>query len=55
MEDSGYKGINDFAIDLLPFPCKIIYNGDFETIEGNAKGFGPNGDWREGVSKEQET
>ena len=26
-------------------------NGDFETIEGNAKGFGPKGDWREGVSK----
>ena len=26
MEDSGLTGINDFAIDLLPFPCKIIYN-----------------------------
>lgn len=26
-------------------------NGDFETLEGNAKGYGPNGDWREGVSK----
>ena len=26
-------------------------SGDFETIEGNAKGYGPGGDWREGVSK----
>jgi len=29
----------------------IDENGDFETIEGNAKGYGPNGDWREGVSR----
>lgn len=26
-------------------------NGDFQTIEGNASGLGPNEDWREGVSK----
>ena len=26
-------------------------DGDFDTIEGNAKGYGPNGEWREGVSK----
>jgi hypothetical protein len=26
-------------------------NGDFDTIEGNAKGYGPNDDYREGVSK----
>ena len=25
--------------------------GNFETIEGNAKGYGPNEDYREGVSK----
>ena len=25
-------------------------NGDFQTIEGNAKGEGPDGEWREGVS-----
>jgi hypothetical protein len=29
----------------------IDENGEFETLEGNAKGAGPNGDWREGVSK----
>jgi len=27
--------------------------GNFETVEGNAKGEGPNGDWREGVIKRQ--
>ena len=26
-------------------------DGEIETIEGNAKGYGPDGDWREGVSK----
>ena len=26
-------------------------DGDFDTIEGNAKGYGPGGEWREGVSK----
>lgn len=26
-------------------------DGDFDTIEGNAKGYGPDGEWREGVSK----
>ena len=25
-------------------------NGEFETYEGNAKGYGPEGNWREGVS-----
>lgn len=29
----------------------IDESGDFETLEGNAKGYGPNGDWREGVSR----
>jgi GT2 family glycosyltransferase len=41
MEDSGYKGINDFAIALLPFPCKIIYNekrlGQMKSIENGSK------------------
>ena len=41
MEDSGLTGINDFAIDLLPFPCKIIYNekrlGQMKSIENGAK------------------
>jgi len=26
IEDSGKKGIIDFAKDILPYPCKIIYN-----------------------------
>ncbi len=41
MEDSGLKGINDFALKLLPFPCKIIYNekrmGQMKSIENGAK------------------
>ena len=41
MEDSGLKGINDFAIKLLPFPCKIIYNekrlGQMKSIENGSK------------------
>lgn len=28
-------------------------DGNFDTIEGNAKGEGPDGDWREGVIKRQ--
>jgi len=26
IEDSGLTGINDFAVDLCPFPVKLIYN-----------------------------
>lgn len=26
VEDSGILGINDFAKDILPFPCLILYN-----------------------------
>jgi hypothetical protein len=41
MEDSGLKGINDFAIELLPFPCTIIYNekriGQIKSIENGAR------------------
>lgn len=41
MEDSGLKGINDFAKDILPFPCKIIYNkkriGQMKSIENGSK------------------
>lgn len=41
MEDSGLKGINDFALKLLPFPCKIIYTekrmGQMKSIENGAK------------------
>ena len=41
MEDSGLKGINDFAIELLPFPCRIIYNekriGQMKSIENGSR------------------
>lgn len=41
LEDSGLKRINDFAIELLPFPCKIIYNekrlGQMKSIENGTK------------------
>ena len=41
VEDSGLKGINDFALDLLPFPCKILYNekrlGQMKSIENGLK------------------
>jgi len=41
MEDSGLKGINDFAKELLPYPCKIIYNekriGQMKSIENGSK------------------
>jgi hypothetical protein len=37
IEDSGLTGINDFAINILPFSCKIIYNesriGQMKSIE----------------------
>ena len=37
MEDSGTEGIDDFAKDLLPFPCTIHYNnpklGQMKSIE----------------------
>jgi hypothetical protein len=36
-EDSGNAGINDFLYDMLPFPCRILYNterlGQMKSIE----------------------
>ena len=45
---TAHKSYGDHIVIALSL---VDDNGDFETIEGNAKGFGPNGDWREGVSK----
>ena len=41
VEDSGINGINDFALDILNFPCKIIYNekklGQMKSMENGLK------------------
>jgi hypothetical protein len=40
-EDSGKDNINDFVKDLLPFPCKLIYNiphrGQMRSIENGVQ------------------
>ena len=40
-EDSGKDNINDFAMELLPFPCKLIYNkprlGQMRSIENGVQ------------------
>tara|TARA_Y100000592_G_scaffold9199_2_gene12878 strand:+ start:23885 stop:24571 length:687 start_codon:yes stop_codon:yes gene_type:complete len=41
----------DYGNHIVLVNGLIDENGDFETIEGNAKGYGPNQDYREGVSK----
>jgi hypothetical protein len=37
IDDSGIQNINDFVYDILPFPCKLIYNpvriGQMKSIE----------------------
>jgi hypothetical protein len=37
IEESGIQNINDFAYDILPYPCKLIYNpkkiGQMKSIE----------------------
>ena len=45
--DRSYKW-GDHIVIARSYPDA---DGEIETIEGNAKGYGPEGDWREGVSK----
>jgi len=37
IDDSGIENVNDFVYDILPFPCKLIYNpiriGQMKSIE----------------------